>query len=32
MYDENVSLCIRIQAQKVNGDPFTLMKGVRPIR
>ena len=32
MYDKNVLLYIRIQALKVNGDPFTLMKGVTPIR
>ena len=32
MYDKNVLLYIRIQALKVKGDPFALMKGVRPIR
>ena len=32
MHDEIVLLYIRIQTLKVNGDPFTLMKGVRPIR
>ena len=32
MHDKIVLLYIRIQTLKVNGDPFTLMKGVRPIR